>query len=254
MNQESGRKSEQGRMAAELWEEEIAETICMAKAAFYRAEQERVLSYRDFLWIQLKIMPKRWWFFQVLILSILGIVIKTMPYKDLAARSMGVASALFVILMIPELWKNRAHACMEIEAASYYSLKQIYAARMLLFGLMDIFLITVFCGAVSTGLDWELSELMIQFLFPLCVTACICFGILCSKYHFSETAAVIACIVWSAGWLMIVLDEGLYERLTVPVWSVLMGAAVLFLAFVIYRILKNCNNYLEVVRDENGTG
>ena len=51
--------------------------------------------------------------------------------------------------------------------------------------------------------------------------------------------------------MIIVLDEGLYERLTVPVWSVLMGAAVLFLAFVIYRILRNCNNYLEVVRDES---
>lgn len=251
MNQESGRKSEQGRMVAELWEEEIAETIYMAKAAFYRAEQERVLSYRDFLWIQLKIMPKKWWFLQFLILSASGIVIKTMPYKDLSFRSMGVASALFVILMIPELWKNRAHSCMEIEASSYYSLKQIYAARMLLFGMTDILLITIFCAMVSAGSDWLLSELMVQFLFPLCVTACICFGILCSKYHFSETAAVITCIVWSAGWMIIVLDEGLYERLTVPVWSVLMGAAVLFLAFVIYRILRNCNNYLEVVRDES---
>lgn len=36
---------------------------------------------------------------------------------------MGVASSLFVILMIPELWKNRSCGCMEIEAASCYSLR-----------------------------------------------------------------------------------------------------------------------------------
>lgn len=49
-------------------------------------------------------------------------------------------------------------------------------------GIMDILLITVFCGAVSAGLHWQLSQLVIQFLFPLCVTACICFGILCSRH------------------------------------------------------------------------
>lgn len=235
-------------------EEKIQETIRMAKDAFFRAEEEMVLSYRDFLWMQFKIMPKRWWLFQAVILSVLWIILRSVPDEALLTRSMGVASALFVILMIPELWRNRVYGCMEIEASSYYSLKQIYAARMTLFGITDTFLITVFCGAVSAALDWGLSELMIQFLFPLCVTACICFGILCSRYSFSETPAVIACIVWSAGWLRIVLDEGLYERLTVTLWSVLMGAAVLFLSFVVYHVLKNCNAYLEVSRDENRIG
>lgn len=247
-------KSTQNSISTEAWEKEVQETIHRAKAAFFKAEQEMVLSYRDFLWMQLRIMPKRWWFFQGVILSMLWIVLLSVPSKAISARSMGVAAPLFVILMIPELWKNRVHVCMEIEASSYYSLKQIYAARMTLFGIADTFLITVFCGAVSVRLDWELSELMIQFLFPLCVTACICFAILCSRYSFSETAAVIACIVWSSGWLMIILDEGLYDRLVLPVWSGLMGAAVLFLVFVIYRILGNCNGYLEVARNESRIG
>lgn len=78
---------------------------------------------------------------------------------------MGVAAALFVILIIPELWKNRSCECMEIEAASYYSLKQVYAARMLLFGVTDVFLITLFLGTASAGLNIGLSELVVQFLF-----------------------------------------------------------------------------------------
>ena len=48
--------------------------------------------------------------------------------------------------------------------------KQVYAARMLLFGVTDIFFITLFLGAASAGLHYELSELVVQFLFPLCVT------------------------------------------------------------------------------------
>ena len=165
-------------------------------------------------------------------------------------RSMGVVATLFVILIIPELWKNRSCECMEIEATSYYSLKQVYATRMLLFGVTDIFLITVFLGVVSAGLHYELSELVVQFLFPLCVTACICFGILCSKHSFSETVAIVLCVIWSAVWLFIVLNENVYIMVTVPIWSALLGATILFIAFAIYRVLKNCNQYLEVSFDE----
>lgn len=159
---------------------------------------------------------------------------------------MGVVAALFVILIIPELWKNRSCECMEIEAVSYYSLKQVYAARMLLFGVTDIFFITLFLGAVSVGLYYELSELVVQFLFPLCVTACICFGILCSKRSFSETVAIVLCVIWSALWLFIVLNENIYVMVTVPIWLMLFSLAMIFLGFAIYRILKNCNQYLEV--------
>lgn len=234
----------------EASEEKIQETICKSKNAFFMAEQERMLSYHDFLWTQLCVIQKRWWVLQFMILVALWIALSSIHDEMYIKRSMGVVAALFVILIIPELWKNRSCECMEIEAASYYSLKQVYAARMLLFGVTDIFLITLFLGAASAGLHYELSELVVQFLFPLCVTACICFGILCSKYSFSETVAIVLCVIWSAAWLLVVWNENVYTMVTVPVWLVLLGVTILFLAFTIYRILKNCNQYLEVSFDE----
>ena len=231
-------------------EEKIQETICKSKNAFFMAEQERMLSYHDFLWTQLCVIQKRWWVLQFMILVALWIALSSIHDEIYIKRSMGVVAALFVILIIPELWKNRSCECMEIEAASYYSLKQVYAARMLLFGVTDIFLITLFLGAASAGLHYELSELVVQFLFPLCVTACICFGILCSKYSFSETVAIFLCVIWSSAWLLVVLNETVYTMVTVPVLLVLLGVTILFLAFTIYRILKNCNQYLEVSFDE----
>lgn len=231
-------------------EEKIQETIRRSEKAFFMAEQEKMLSYREFLWVQLNVIQKRWWILQFFILASLWAALTSIQDEMYITRSMGVAASLFVILIIPELWKNRSCECMEIEASSYYSLKQVYAARMLLFGIVDIFFITLFLGTASVGLHFELLELIVQFLFPLCITACICFGILCSRRFFSETVAIILCIIWSAVWLFIVLNESIYTAITIPIWLFLLGLAVFFLAFTTYRILKSCNKYLEVSFDE----
>lgn len=246
MNLDEAMKLYKEAMQIPSQEEKIQETIRKSKKAFYRAEQEKTLSYHEFLWTQLKVMQKRWWLLQFLVLLTLWIALSSMQDEVYMKRSMGVVASLFVILIIPELWKNRSCACMEIEAASYYSLKQVYAARMLLFGMADVCLITLFLGTASAGLHVALLDLVIQFLFPLCVTSCICFGILCSKHLFSEAAAIILCMIWSAVWLSIILNETIYAMITIPIWCVLLGLAALFLAFSVDRILKNCNHYLEV--------
>ena len=236
-----GKRAEKYRQVIQVepMEERIQETILKSKNAFFKAEQERVLSYHEFLWTQLQVIQRRWWIRQFVILAALWIALGSIQDEIYIKRSMGVVASLFVILIIPELWKNRSCGCIEIEAASYYSLKQVYAARMLLFGITDIFLVTLFLGTVSTGLHFELSELAVQFLFPLCVTACICFGILCCRYSFSEAVAMILCVIWSAVWLFVVLNENVYAII-----------AILFLIFTVCRILKNCNKYLEVSLDE----
>lgn len=250
MNLEEKIKMYKDTVRVEIHSEKVQEAVCKSKEAFFTSEQERVLSYHEFLWTQMKVIQKRWWIFQLLILVVLWIILTSVEDDIYVKRSMGVMASLFVILIIPELWKNRSCECMEIEAASYYSLKQVYAARMLLFGITDILLITVFCGIVSAGLHFGLLELVIQFLFPLTVTACLCFGILCSNYSFHETAAMLLCMIWSAAWLFIVLNESIYTMITIPVWFTLLGFALFFLAFEVCHILKRCNRYLEVSPDE----
>lgn len=233
-------------------EEAVQRTIQMSKEAFFKSEQEGVLSYREFLWTQLKTIQKRWWIFQLFLLLALWAVLLMIQDDLYIQRSMGVIAALFVILIIPEVWKNRSCQSIEIEAAAYYSLRQIYAARILLFGLVDVFLITIFCGTATLGLHYELSQLLVQFLFPLSVTACICFGTLCSKHSFSENVAIILCVIWSAVWLFIILNETIYTRITFSVWLSLVGMALVYLVWVIFRILNNCNKFWEVSFDGIG--
>lgn len=249
MNLEEQLMNYKKMLQTEPQEEKIQETVCKSREVFLVSEQEGVLSYFEFLMTQMKVIQKRWWFFQLLLLLGLWTLLAFEHEPWYVQRSMGVIASLFVILIIPELWKNRSCHSMEIEAVSYYSLRQIYAARMLLFGIMDILLITFFCQAASVGLHYELTQLMVQFLFPLSVTACICFGTLCSKYAFSETVAIAMCIMWSTVWLFIILNESVYVMLTFPMWCSLWGFVCICLAIAVYRTLKCCNQYWEVTFD-----
>ena len=171
-------------------EEKVIETINKSKEAFCAKEQERVMEYREFLWEQAGFIQKRWWLLQVLLLYLAGLIIPYMEEDLYIQRSMGIAGVLFVVMVIPELWKNQLYGCTEIELSSYYSLRQIYSARILLFGLTDIIMLTVFCIVLHGKMYFTISGIMSQFLFPMAVTACICFGILCNKYTINGAVPV----------------------------------------------------------------
>lgn len=246
MNPEEQIMTYKKRIQIQSQEEKIQETIRKSKEAFWASEQERTLSYHEFLWSQFRLIRKRWWMIQILLLFLLGAILVSSYEDSYIQRSMGVMASMFVILIIPEFWKNRSCNCMEIEESSYYSLRQIYAARMVLFGIMDILLLTAFCGTMTVGLHIEFTRLLVQFLLPMLVTACICFGTLCSKYIINETVAILLCVLWCSTWLVITLNEEIYTMVTMPVWLICIGISLGFLCITIYRTLYNYNNYWEV--------
>lgn len=231
-------------------ERKIRETTEASVESFLQAEGERVLAYHSFLYMQFRLIRKRWWVLQAAILTLLWMALVPAGDNVYVYRSMGAAGALFVILIIPEMWKNRTNCCMEIESAAYYSLRQVYSARMLLFGLADIFLITVFGGAVTISLKITLAELLVQFLFPMAVAACICFVVLCSRYFVNEAAAAGLCILWSALWWCLLMNEQIYEAVTLPVWMILLGIVILFLALAVRSSIQHC----EDIWEENNDG
>lgn len=85
-------------------EENIQEAIKKSKETFYIFEQESLLSYHEFLWAQFRLIQKRWWIFQLLLLLVLGAILLFECKNRFVQRSMGVIGSLFVILIIPELW------------------------------------------------------------------------------------------------------------------------------------------------------
>lgn len=208
--------------------------------------QETFIRFQDFLWTQLKLIKKKWWIMQFILLIILSYILKVEESTRELHRSLGVASSLFVILIIPELWKNQANNSLEIECTAYYSLKQIYASRLIIFGVVDVSLLTIFFLTSSVFLDFPIVSFMVYFLFPLCMTTIICLIILSSKRHVSETTTVISCLFWSVIWLSIILNDIVFKIITLPVWILLLSFSIIFIGLLIRNVLNHTNHFWEV--------
>ncbi|MFR3530693.1 MAG: hypothetical protein ACLTTZ_09395 [Lachnospiraceae bacterium] len=232
----------------EIQEEKVQETIRKSKEAFFLSEQKRLLSFHEFIWSQFRLIKYRWWVCQLAVLFLLWTILVSVQEDYYIQRSMGIIASLFVILIMPEMWKNRMYQSMEIESSTYYSLRRIYAARMILFGAADTLFLTLFIGLTVSFLDVAITDLLIQFLFPMTITACVCFRALSSK-QINEAGAVTLCVLWSAIWLLVILNEAIYRWITVPVWIGLLAAALLYLGIAVYRVLKSCFMYWEVSAD-----
>lgn len=222
-------------------EKEVLKAIQESKKVYYEKEAEKMLSYGEFLWTQLCQIRKRWWLCQILLLVAAGGILSYMREVYYIRRSLGITAVLFMILVIPELWKNRACCCMEIETAAFYSLRQIYAARILLFGIADLVLLSVFCMVLYGQLSLTFAEILVQFLFPMTVTAWICFKNLCNPYVQNEVTAAMACMAWSVVWWLAALQDRFYTAVALPVWLGLFGVALASLAGAVYRAVQDCS-------------
>lgn len=231
-------------------EEKISETIRKSKEIFLLCEQEQSVHYFEFLITQFRLIRKRWWVLQALMLGLVSVILPSIQDKVSVLRILGVIGVLFVVLIIPEFWKNKSYACMQIEGTCLYSLRQIYTARMIWFGMVDMLILTCFCMTICGKSGLLAVELLVQFLFPMLVAACICFGTLCSNTPANEGTAILLCLLWNAVWCFIILHEAVYRAITFPVWCGLFGFFVVFLAGAVYKTIHDCNKYWEV--DFNG--
>lgn len=178
------------------------------------------------------------------VLTALWFLLKLTGSNLFIQRDMGVAASLFGILVLPEMWKNRSANAMEIEGAAYYSLRQVYAARIFLFALVDFVLLCAFSLAAVLGGVIGMEAVLIQFFLPYIVTCCICFKTLYSPGIESEALALLLCAAWVLVWFLILSNEKIYLAVTFPAWMVMLSAAAIYLGYCIWRGQENCGNLL----------
>lgn len=230
----------------EVKEEKILKTIEVSKMALYQGEAEGSLSGFAFIFWQAGFIQKRWWFAQALILGALWVLLYVSGGSFYMQRYMGILTSLFAILLIPELWKNQNYGAMEIEGAAYFSIRKIYTARMLLFTLADILMLSMFFVAAAFTVKLTVGQIVVQFFLPMNVTCCICFGNLCSSRTGSYYRAWGMSLLWIAVWMLIIMKEDVYKLISVPVWAGAVAFSVLYLIYCVYRTWKNCGQYWEV--------
>ena len=227
-------------------EARLKATVWRSREVFFEEAEKFPASYLDFFCQQAGYIRKRWWVLQLLVLTVLWGCTCSFSGRTNLQSVMGVMAAVFAVLLIPELWKSKAARAMEVEGSTYYSLRQIYAARMLAFGIVDVGLLSVFTVAISATASIQGKEIVIYFFLPFTVACGILFSTLCSRYVVSQAGAVCASLLWMAVWTLVVTSEQIYKRISVSVWAVLFLAAVLYLIYAVKRTLTTCESYWEV--------
>ena len=227
-------------------EENVMETIAVSKAAFLSGELEQTVSPKEFLFLQGKLIQKRWWLLQGLLLAIVCLFLQQVEADYLIRRALGLAGPLFVILILPELWKNRNFDAMEVECTTYYTIRSIYAARLTLFAGVDLLLLSAFFAVASVFAKITVWEMLIQFVLPFNVTCCICFRTLYAKRIRSEALAMLLCILWTGVWAMLIMSNSVYSAISVPMWIAALAASVLGMCCTLCQGKEKWQQTLEV--------
>lgn len=216
-------------------ESKIQKTIAVSKAAFVAGESEYAMSNLEFLYQQSRYIKKHWWLMQAALLLAVCVLLHLSESDFYVRRSLGVAAPLFVILILPELWKNRSCDAMEVEGTTFYTLRQIYSARLTLFAGVDLLLLTAFFFGASFFARLTVWELMIQFMLPFNVACCICFQSLYGGRNGSEVFSILLCSVWTGLWVLVISSDAVYNAISVPVWIGLLSASFAYLAYSIHK-------------------
>ncbi len=233
--------------AQDVREAAVIDTVEKSKKVLADHE-DYPLSYREFVFWQSRYIGKKWWLFQGMILALFWYLLRDAGTSAEVQRNMSVAASVFALLIIPELWKNYRSSAMEIESASYYSLRQIYSARILLFALTDLTMVTAFFFATFRFELVSVEMFAISFLIPFSTSCCICFRLLCSKRFQLEEVAVFACILWMIVWLVISSQELIYRIIVLPLWSGLLVLALIYLIYCVRKTQVHCDSLWEVHR------
>ena len=216
-------------------ESKLQKAIAVSKTAFLAGEAEQNVSHAEFLYQQSRYIKKHWWLIQAVLLLAVCLLLHQTEGDLHIRRSLGVAAPLFVILILPELWKNRSYDAMEVEGTTFYTIRQVYAARLTLFAGVDLLLLTAFfCGA-TYFVRLTLWELMIQFLLPFNVTCCICFRSLYGGRNTSEALCVLLCSVWCGLWVLVISVDALYHAISAPIWAAMLVLSFAYLVFTLCR-------------------
>ena len=228
-------------------------TVRICQNLLIRENQRFRTSYFEFLYQQSKYIRKRWWVLQGIVLGYLWFWIKYYGQdQQETIRLIGVLATAFAVLIVPEIWKNRRNKAVEIEMVSYYDLRQVCAARTLLFAAVDLLIIMIFLAATCSTGQIPLYDLAVDFLLPVNVSCCICFRLLYSRWGGSEYLAVFMCLLWISVWVLVITNEQVYHRIAAPVWGCVTALTFAYLIFCIRKSLMFDERILEEYGNEAG--
>ncbi len=227
-------------------ETSVQSVVIQCKAVMAGRLKDSRISYFEFIYEQARYIEKKWWVLQGVVLLFLWYLLVDNGVEGNVERITGTLAAVFAILIIPEIWKNRRYSSIAVEKASYYSLRDICAARILLFAAVDIVMVSVFFVVTLYTVQIAAYRLAVDFLIPFLVSCCICFRMLCNRSKGLEYVSAVLCVVWNVVWLTVVTNDAVYGRVAEPVWIGTILLSFGYLILCIRKALVDCEMVWEV--------
>lgn len=227
-------------------EEKIETTIRRAMQELESSQLAQPLDIWEFLYLQSRFIKKHWWLMQAVLLSVLYWYVQRQGAVQMTRQVLGIGAPLFVILVIPELWKNRSSNALDIEATTMYTLQQVYSARLVLFAGVDLLFLSLFFLGTTASKSLSLWELVTQFLVPMNVTCCICLTCLYCPRVGNQSFSLAACLLFAMIWRDIVENEQIYDAITGPVWAALLVLSLVYMGYCTFRGQRNWRKRLSV--------
>ena len=224
----------------------LLQTISKCRETFAEAE-DYPLSYMEFLYEQMRFIKKRCWILQGCLLVVLWFFLNDAADVYEMQRLLGAGACMFAIFLVPEIWKNRRNQAMEIEGAAYYSLRHICMARILLFGFMDLLILSIFAVSVAFTVRISAQMFAVNFMIPFNVTGAICFRFLYCRRSESEYLAAAGCFSFMILWIFIISNQTIYQKISGPVWGV---ALIVSIGYLIYVVKRSQSFYGEIYEVE----
>lgn len=227
-------------------EEKIIKTIQSSMQKLELSQLAQPLDIWEFLYLQSRFIKKCWWIMQAVLLSALYWYIQRQGEVQMTRQVLGIGAPLFVILVIPELWKNSSNNALDIEATTMYTLQQVYSARLVLFAGVDLLFLSLFCLGTTASKCLSLWEFVTQFLIPMNVTCCICLTCLYCPRVGNQSFSLVLCLFFALMWRDIVQNEQIYDAITVPAWAALLVLSLVYMGLCIFRGQRNWRKRLSV--------
>lgn len=222
-------------------EEHIQQTVQKSIDSFWKSQKEQQLSIFEFLYIQFQFIQKRWWLLQLGCLLLLWILLNLGFSESIERKIVAIIIPFFSILILPELWKTRRFKMDEIENSTIHTTRDIYLARLILFGAFDLFGLTILWSIIY---PLGITNLILELLIPFNGICIIILGTL-NVYKGRELYLPLGlCTLFTIIWIMTISNEQLYIRFSLQLWIILFFISTSLLIFIIIRLIHNCKEVL----------
>lgn len=222
--------------------------VIVAGKSYMNSSEFNKNSMRDIILNQLQFLPLSFWIVQI-ILTICAVLLACILgqwrvpfYYPLTI--LAVMVPFLALLGAIEISKSNIYGMWEIEQSSRTTLVKIVAGRMLIIGVINLFLITVILISMAYIYQKSMIEMVLYGLIPFNIS-CTCYLFICAKSRTNDSLYhLIACMIFLSGTFSLVLHQRfIFEASMFWGWIGFYVLSIILLGKTLQLYLKKKNDW-----------